>query len=263
MSVNDCFTRYGYIYEFVTLYDLDELIVPRSFNQTNEIFKCNDNKEKLCQQNPFNTPMYDYLKLLIKNDFQHDITRLRSIEFEHAIFFIPNEIEYNLMKQLEDVSKLIEMKGINLKFPIRLRIESKFLFFFQTNYVFIVNENDSEYVIKMNRAYQMIKCLNKNIKKVHKGFLRYLYLLTPSYQRFPKSIHYTRNVNALFTHHALNYTKDSIILTATAQNGHINSHFRGDLSGFYKHNLEVSIKNLVIDYEYFAYLLKYFSNYCH
>ena len=29
LSANDCFTSFSYIYEFVTLYDLDELIIPR------------------------------------------------------------------------------------------------------------------------------------------------------------------------------------------------------------------------------------------
>ena len=266
LTVNDCYANYGYIYEFVTLYDLDELIVPRSLNQSNEVLECNGNK-KICNMSPFKTPIYDYLKSLVKNYFDHDITKLRSIAFEHAAYFIPNEVENMIMKQIDDAAKMIEIKNENLNFPLKINIDTaRFLFFSKTRYSFIIEETDVDYVVYINRIYQMIKCFLKHFPKskqlIDTQFIRFLYFLPPSWQRFPKSIHYTQNVKSLFTHNALNFTQDSIILKANAQHAHINSHFRLDLSVFYRKNLEISIKNLAIDYEYFIYLIENFSDYC-
>ena len=70
------------------------------------------------------------------------------------------------------------------------------------------------------------------------------------------------NVQALFTHDAEHFTNDSYILSASKENGHMNSHYRSDYRGFVAKTRTSSIKNIGIDFDYVVFLIQNFTNSC-
>ena len=89
-----------------------------------------------------------------------------------------------------------------------------------------------------------------------------MYFHTHYDQRFPKSVHYTQNVQALFTHDAEYFTNGSFILNPRKENGHMNSHFRNDYRGFMAENRMSSIINIGIDFDYVIFLIQDLNNSC-
>ncbi len=260
VSPNDCYSRLSYKYEFVALFDLDELIIPRTYDPLNmikskEIFKCEKNS-KLCDLNPIlSTSMYTYLKKIIQDNFEYDITKLRSIGFLHGAYLIPNDVEKNVMNTIKDIALKIESNTLTGPFPIQVNF----------GFVLEINENDKDYVVYLNKLYNEFTCYyNKylsNITNFDKNFIRYLYFMTGSDIRLPKSIHYTKNVYTLFTHDARTFHNESFILYPPWNQSHINSHFRGDIQTFLW-NGRASITKFSFDFEYAYFLLKNYSDFC-
>ena len=265
LSVNDCYASLSYKYEFVTLYDLDELVIPRSHNimdivESNEAFACAD-INKSCKYKPI-VNYYDYLKGIIKTELQVDISRLRSIAFHHSAYLLPNNIQNSLMANLKEIA--VKIKSGNRQFPMILKTSVDSLTF---AHEFTINEWDKDYALYFSNIYDEITCIfDKKIKIKSKNlanqWMRYIYFHTHYDQRFPKSVHYTMNVKGLFTHDAAYFTKDSLIINANKTNGHMNSHFRGDLSGFTRQAKSSSIRNIGIDFDYVLFLLQDFTELC-
>jgi hypothetical protein len=69
LSVNDCYTVMKQKYEFIAHFDLDEMIFPRNFTNTedfyekSEYFTCN-NVSKICNANVF-TNSYNQVKSFV------------------------------------------------------------------------------------------------------------------------------------------------------------------------------------------------------
>ena len=264
LSVNDCYASFYYRYEFVALYDLDELIVPRAHNlldisKSNQIFECR-NLSQVCSYKPV-LKMYDYIKDLITNEFKHNISKLRSIAFHHSVFLIPTtNVQNLLMENLKIIVDQIKTNHSNV-YPFILNTGGNYSF----HHSFIINELDKEYAVHLSHAYDEIKCLFDKFlanTTLEHQWKRYVYFHTHYDQRFPKSIHYTQNVQGLFTHDAAHFTKDSIILNPTKENGHMNSHYRENINGFLSVKKSSSIKNIGIDYDYVLFLLKNFTPVC-
>jgi hypothetical protein len=263
LSCNDCYTSLYYKYEFVILYDLDELVIPRKNNimdiaKKQISFECND-RNNICEYKAV-LNYYDYLKDIIKNNFKENISKLRSIAFHHSAYLLPTEIQTALMKNLKDIVDKIKLKQD--KFPFLLSLQN----FQGFRHTFTISESDKDYAVYLSDKFDAMSCLfDKNIKNspiLEQQWKRFVYFHTNYEQRFPKSIHYTKNVQTLFTHDASAFTKDSIILNADKENGHMNSHFRGDLVSFYHEHRTSSIRNIGIDFDYLMYLIKDFTTLC-
>ena len=263
LSVNDCYASFYYRYEFVTLYDLDELILPRANNvldiaKSKQKFECS-NLKNVCSYKPIMN-IYDYINDLVKKEFKHDIKKLRSIAFHHSVFFMPSADVQSLL--MENLKIIVNKIKINQNFyPFILNTDDKYGF----RHSFIINEVDKDYAVYLAETYDEIKCLfDKYIsnKNLHHQWIRYVYFHTHFDQRFPKSIHYTQNVQGLFTHDAAHYTKDSIILNPSKENGHMNSHYRDNINVFFGANRNFSIINFGIDFDYILFLLQEFTSTC-
>ena len=260
ISSNDCYIQLKYIYEFVALYDLDELIIPRNWNngESDSNLSCLS-KNKICMQIKKSLNMYDYIKSLVKSYFSHEISRLRSIEFQHAAYFLPNELQNSLMNKIKSLAHQIETNSLNESFPIFIQVAN-------SNNFFTVEENQTNFIIKLSKLSTLFDCYYESYLKQITNFdinlVRYLYFITGNSKRLPKSIHFTRNVYTIFTHYALHYEKDSIILNAETTDGHVNSHFRLDLSVFFRKYDEIPITTINFDFEYVYFLLKNYTNFC-
>ena len=164
LSVNDCYSSLSYKYEFVTLYDLDELILPRAHNildivKTNESFQCT-NLTHICSYKPIMN-FYDYLKGLVKNEFNESITNLRSIAFHHSIYLFPEDFQTILFQNLKNI--VCQIKSNSKNFPFSLNTGGKLGFY----HSFTIDEKDKDYAIYLSEKYDEIACLfDKIIKKI-------------------------------------------------------------------------------------------------
>ena len=266
LSVNDCYLKLSYLYEFVTLYDLDELIVPRFYDSStlinsSDVYKCDDTN-RICSLKPVSLKMYDYFKLLIKNNFKHDISKLRSIKFDHAVYLLPNDLQFSLMEKIRHLAQRLTEGNSYLSFPVKVSMGNG-----GNSHTLLVHETDKEYVIYLSKVYEAFKCyyntLVNNITKFDHNYYRYMYFITGEKKRLPKSVSYTKNVYGLFTHCPLHFKKGSIVLKAPSSDLHVNSHYRLHINSFINSPGENSIKNLGFDFEFIFFLLKKFTQYCH
>ena len=260
LSPNDCYSRLSYKYEFVALYDLDELIIPRSYDplqiiKSKEIYECEKKNKLLINLNPISTSMYDYIKRVVKENFNYDISKLRSIGFFHGAYLLPNNVENKIMNRIQEISSKINTNSLTETFPIRINF----------GFELVITEDDKDYVVYLNKLYKEFTCYyDKYLSKIanfDKSLIRYLYFMTGPEIRLPKSIHYSKNVQILFTHDAHAYNSDSFILYPPWNQSHINSHFRADLQPFF-YGGEASIRDFSFDFEYSYFLLKNYTNFC-
>jgi hypothetical protein len=268
LTSNDCFTQLSQKYEFVIHYDLDEAILPRNTkinnNFKNQVYKCND-YSSICPLKPFENDFYNYINNIIQNyGKDRNKNKLASISFEHAIYLIPNYIEKKLMSDLQDIIQKIDDKNNTIIYPIKLFLSEPP---FKNGHNFIIEKNDIDYIQNLSKAYNsVIPCAYhkyiSNIDNIDKSLLRHLYFVTEGNQRMGKAIHYSKNVKTIFTHYAQDAVPDTWSITAAALDGHILSHYRDKVSPVYDKNFENSIRKLNVDFEYFFYLLKIFTNFC-
>ena len=272
ITSNDCFTQMSKKHEYVTYYDLDEFVYPRSFNMKFQPeFKCDD-KKSFCSTNPFEvkgkqkntTSYYNYLESLVeKYRDGRDKSKLASILFQHAAYHIPNKASEMLFN---DLNQLID----NVKFN-KTTFPTKVYLTYSTSptkrHSFVVEAEDINHVKYISNAYNSIaKCLfeNKLIKMnttIDKTFQRYFYFITEPNQRWPKSIHYSKNSRALFIHFPTDTAPGSWELKPNFYDGHILPHYREDMNWF-DGNFEGSIQKLNIDFEYLFFMIKKFTSQC-
>ena len=91
--------------------------------------------------------------------------------------------------------------------------------------------------------------------------MRYLYFLTEADHRLGKSVHFSKNVNTIFLHDVEEAVDGTWQLIVPRNSGHYVSHYR-QVNNFYETNLNSSIKNLNIDFEYFYYWVYTFTDLC-
>jgi hypothetical protein len=272
ITSNDCFTQMSKKHEYVTYYDLDEFIYPRSMNMKfKPAFKCDDPKKNFCSINPFQvkseheentTSYYNYLENLVEKFRDgRDKSKLASILFQHAAYHIPNKASDMLFNEL---NQLIEAEKSNkTKFPLKIVLSHTSA----KRHSFEIKKEDMDHVRYISKAYDSIaKCLfeNKLLKKnttLDKTLQRYFYFITEPDQRWPKSIHYSKNSRALFIHFPTDTAHGSWELKPSFYDGHMLPHFREDMNWF-AGNFEGSIQKLNIDFEYLFFMIKKFTSQC-
>jgi hypothetical protein len=260
VTANDCYSSLMYIYEFVTHYDFDEYIFPR----THDLHKYVDLKyysqcsvkPALCNQN--NTlSLYDYtVDLAKKNLHGKPINRLSSIYFRNAIYL---QKTYYLDEFINDLGSFIVNKS-KLPFSIHLK------FSHESGHFFLVkNVEELEYSKKVLNIYKNIECLtsidNLNLTfNIDTIFKRFIILITKLNHRLGKSIYYTDNVEAIFTHYTLISKKNTEKISLSEEIG-VSSHFRNDFYALSR-DLQTSIKHFKFDFEYYYYIISKYSNNC-
>ncbi len=263
LSLNDCYLKLGYKYEFVSVFDPDEAIFPRVLNPRNHVdlvSKWNLKQcefDSICQQHPFSNSLYDYIiNIIRKSQLANDYSLLRSVKFNHAAAL--NHSDYdgvNMIRAIREIKQKIRNK--TKSFPILQNINA--------NSILETNEEDVEHVEYLNDVLDTIMCLDSQIAKktnIPNDYKRFLYQNNFDFQRTGKSIHNTKAVKALGFHMAIHASKESIIIEGNPMDGEHLFHFRDNFKAMYWVNATTSIRSVNIDFEYLSFLAKNFTQQC-
>ena len=281
LTSNDCFTIMKEKYEFIGYYDFDEFVFPRTIeNVQNLVSKSFNSMNKfafICSiepfQNIFNSTknsgnyFYNYLQSLIaKNKNGRDVNILGSINFNHALYLFPNDNEKQLMNSLGLLIEKITTNNNSTLFPLSILLK---MIPSNKGHIFIIEKEDIDYIKYLYNSYKNLmpfiyENYLKNLTRIYGDtFIRYLYFVTDPNQRMGKQIHYYKNIKSVFVHYAVDSANKPWSFTASSIEGHILPHYRNDFEKYYsKRNLEGSIRNVNIDFEYLTFLLKRYTSFC-
>ena len=285
LSVNDCFTVLSKKHEFIGYYDFDEFVYPRTmdnlkdFYENKTFYKCDDDHSRICSLKPFennfkvqrsdnpaNNYLYNYLHSIIEeNRNGRDLQLLGSIRFLHAAVLIPNHVEKKLLTDLGTIIERIEMdKNNSIVFPLSLYLSEEP---YTRGHRFLIEKDDVNYIKYLYKAYNsFFPCVYKkylnNINQIDSSLVRYLYYITEFNERWPKEIHYYKNVKSIWNHWVIETDKNAWSFTPSPENGHFLPHYRADIAAIYKKNYNATIRKLNVDFEYSFYLLKKYTNFC-
>ncbi len=264
ITSNDCITDLGKRHQYVTYYDLDEFVFPRTMNLSRVTFKCD---ESSCSKKPFQqgnnetSSFYNYLDSLVdKYKGDRDKSKLNFISFDHSAYLIIKNNETNtFISNLGSLLETVEKKQIETKFPMYVVLTDQPT----RGHKFIVEENDIDYVRYLFESYNSLKRCTRNINfSIDLNLDRFLYFLTEPAQRWPKCIYNGKNVRAAFLHYPTDVVPDTWDLKPSAFDGHMLPHFRKDITQLYDGNFNSSITKLRIDFEYFYFMMNKFSDFC-
>ena len=227
-------------YEFIAHYDLDELLLPRVFDnnqfyESKKAYTCSKSNSAVCSTNPFkistigNNHMYDYIKSLIENESNvRNIDKLASITFRRRLTFKPKkEIETKLINDLKDI--IHNSQTNTIKFPTEV--------FVQTNHIkkygqkFIIDKEDINHIKFLYKTYKLFfSCVNDQYLRgidsnLNSSFVRYLFYHQKEKDYKPKKVHYYKNVNSVFTHWAVDFENDTWELIPSPDSGHLVHHY--------------------------------------
>lgn len=263
LSANDCYISESQFFEFVGLYDFDEVIFPRRFEKDyfHDIDSCQDNS-KVCAKDPFAISLYDYVVKLLATQYKNNITRLASIYFDAGLYL---QLDYNinrLMMDFNSISGSLESHKINE--TIKLSLDNN------TDHKLLISSNDFAYVKDLASKLDAFKCLfeifqSKKKHDLNLIFSRFLYLILETkenIQRPYKCLHYTKNVKTIYTHGSVITLEDTLEFLPSIDLGHFLSHFRSNTIEHIQRNIDSSIRKFKIDFEYMTYLVHNLTNYC-
>ena len=269
--LNDCFTRLSKKYEFILIHDFDEFVYPRNmdtledFYNQKRLLSCN-NLDEICSSVPLvykkDNNLYNYLQSLIKKyGNRRSIKNLASIEFKQAET-MPREYE---KKFIHELGSLINHLNASTVFPMLIPANK--------HHIFIIEKEDTDYIKYIHNAYNsLIKCFYEGyfqqIDALDKQFIRALYFF-PSAGRFPKTVHYYKNVRSVNIHWVEERTPHSWMIFPSEMNGHFSEHYRGEIEIYDENNpifkqqyFNQSIKKLNIDFEFLLFIFKKYATGC-
>jgi hypothetical protein len=239
MNTNDCLLKYKYTYEYLTNYDIDEIIFPRflSTNSFENLFDdqttCKSVKlmdeSKLKQYN-----IYDYIESLFK---KYNNDEIGSLKFEHVVFI---EDHQNLTRDLLNFHQ---------------EKESVFKFNYINNYIdFKINAKNRILIQNFKQIIQLVKCLNETYMKNDRFNYKWNNLYATKIDiRDGKSIFKTDHVESFNQHFAKKLKPGVKIFNVPISDGFV-SHMRDHLFGFFR-GQTYSFDYLKFDFEYYLYLI--------
>jgi hypothetical protein len=242
----ECYLHNMDKYKYITVTDLDEIIIPRYFKQNTNIQDISENKCNYLNQDNSNKSKTDleiYLnslkKILEKNE---DV----SFHFKNGLYMNMRMID-NLFKQLE-----LLINSSTKSFPRSFRVVDRLEDFINFECK-IRNKKEYNYSLYLLNIYktliQPLKSKYDSISDlISEPFNRYFYLKgKKTVGLWGKTIHNTLLTETLNHHMPVKVTKDSII-TIPHEYGHV-SHFRG--KNYLDLRDEISITELHFDLDYF------------
>ena len=263
-SANDCYTTEGEKYEFITVYDLDEMVLPRRFDQKDISLSCLKNPQTCSETSLIPFSLYDYSINLVEKIFRRAISSLNCIYFDSALY-LPNDA--NIQNLIRDIKSVVSSYQ-NLTFPMNVYVshgENK-------KHPFEIYKDDLDFIKNLVNEYETAECLYLKYKNIlndnFPNFSRFFYLnhqVKPGLQSPYKAIHFTDNIRAFYTHGAVvpgHYNKNSAYFHQSIESGHFLTHFRINPSEYFSNNINGSIRKLRIDKVYLNFLIKNFTNFC-
>ena len=268
ISANDCYTTFEHVYEFVSYYDFDEIIFPRSNNidglmVSNKHLECeNSNFCKGLIYNEKTQNLYEFIKRILPRPSNISV-KIASIYFENGFYFMHN---YYVEKLMNEINGLLikNLTFFNKSYSNKDSIRLHFKFTHKIGHYFYIYPKDFEYIHRLYNTYKQMDCIYQKVHKTYdpnleSSFNRYFFLKTNSEHQLGKAVFITDNVQAVHTHFP-QYPLKAYELIVNTSFG-ISSHFRYD---YFKNAKELnsSIVDFKIDIEYYLYLVSKYSNVC-
>ena len=254
VTSNDCFSSLQQLYKYVSYYNYDEIIYPRTLHSIRENYlNCDGSifcKHKRDYEAKIN--LYEYINNLMNKSLTSS-SSISFIYFQHAFYLEFNYYSKMLLSNLNEILTRKEAKILHFNF------KNKYGHYFK------INKSDYTYIHDLILIFTQLSCIeeqfNRNLTfKIDAHFKRFLYLVTNADFQKGKCIYNTDNVDGIFEH-------ETNLVSASTQkfivdiNDGVLSHFQNDL---YKnaYDMKSSIRNLRIDYEYYIHLITEFSDIC-
>ena len=270
---NDCYLNNKHLYDFISVVDPDETILPRMNTKIQRhteyqklitdlnLLKINDknslNKlldlESSCTPN--DKPRNDLVVYL--NQLKHEFNFKKDVNFDFdMVYYLSFQSIELIFDKIE--SFLNDEKNLEKKFPFKIEIKDTFYRNYTYSFLFS-NNSDVKYIENLIKIYKiLIKDFiiknNETLIKYSYEYSRYFYLggsLTT--HRCGKTIHNT-NVSLQMTVH---YSDGHGSKTIRYNHG-ASSHFRVEYN--FKDNRTISIQDLILDlnyiYCYYRHVLK-------
>ena len=163
ISANDCYSTFEHVFEYVSHYDFDEIIYPRS-NETDIFLKENENCEAkdFCMEfgHEKKLDLYNYTNGIIPKQTNYS-SNISSIYFQNAFYF-PNN--YHLEKLMSEIKGLItKNKTFFAQNSTISHIQIHFKFTQSIGHYFLIYPNDLEYIQKLYETFYKINCIYEKI----------------------------------------------------------------------------------------------------
>jgi hypothetical protein len=256
ITANDCYRTLSKTHEYVSMYDFDEIILPRQYNMSNfeearDPFNC-DRLNSICTLNKMPSNLYDYITNLVKRRFDKPITKLNSIVFKHGAYLAQTFSIQDFFSRIKGI--LIDPNSVT--YPVKLKLS----LILNYGHSFEITQTDLDYLKYLHETYTSLKCLYDRHfflkKNFDEDFARFVYFTTNKDHQMGKCIHYTNNVKLIFTHYPISMASDTHSLEVE-RHENIVSHFRQEYYALAR-NLVSSINNVGVDVEYFLFVFRNF-----
>ena len=261
VTLNDCYSSLQHIYKYVSHYNFDEIIYPRTSYSLNS-------EELICDVSSFCKHKKDYeIKMSLYDYLNYILIRSRTISSSISFFYFQNAfyLEFNYYSKLlmSDLNEIISDKN-----QLKDLHSNKMLHFNFKNrhgHYFFINSSDHTHIKNIYELFKRIECINDGIikkldSKIDPNYIRFLYLVTDDEFQKGRSIYNTDNVYGIFAHNTHLVKPDTQKVLVDINDG-VLSHFKVDL---YKSatDFKSSIQNLKIDFEYYMHLVTQLSDTC-
>ena len=246
INTNDCYLNYKYEYEYVSNYDFDEFIFPRSYHKIDQIqlldlFSHSQQKNNNCLSVNYSMPYYDL----------YNYTRyLQDMLGGSSVAYLQFDNTFMLLKYRNILDKI-------------LKYTSGYLFEYHKDnrsIKFTVSESDKELVRNFQNVIPIIDCLNEtNRIKMKSDFYKSKWNNAYSLRtifRLGKSIFVTDNTLTVNVHGADNVLPGTKYKTVPLDYGFV-SHFRNDFDLDSESKTHV-FSLLKFDLEYYLFFSKSF-----
>jgi hypothetical protein len=243
---------YKNVYQYLSNYDVDELIFPR-LPETNHFNiakikekNCVETHEKLTKRlkRPQSTMIDDFIETLVEK-YGQNVSHFR---FENFLVLEKYDIMLKKLKNNE-----LEKVTINSTIETLLKYDS-----LDTSLSFTFrNKTDYEYLDSLKKLVIFTKCIKNELISSNSGLLKSIWLrllASPVYVQPGKSIYNTDLIESLNQHATLRTKNGSTHVLVPHHVGYV-SHFRSrDFST--KANIG-SIQNLKLDVDYLFFLVRF------
>ena len=255
LQTNDCYLSFKYVYEYVTNYEIDEIIMPRIGDSlTKDFDKC---EEKIDCTSIKTLSLYDYSVKLFKS---HGKYKVASMAFEYVYFVKFGSKLDDFFKSINNALLLNDTNKVETESNyVTLAIDALANEGQRKHLKFVYKPKHVDHMKRILQAYKSIKCLRKT--SMHDTFDRLMFIKVDG--KMGRSIFNTNFTETISKHHAMtiNLAANMKLLPIDIEHGFV-GHYRDEPFTYFQTAVfEITLFDFDIEY-YLFFLTHYHSNLC-